>query len=82
MVASARSYLTVLTGAIYPSMLVEKQWQHLVYPWWDKVFDFLEDSGNLHILATKPDTIGKRDFLSKIILDHKEKESRNGWEAC
>jgi len=65
MVTTPKSHLVTFLAAIYPPLLVEKDKEHLVYPWKDKMFEFLEESGNFHILATKPDTIGKSDYFQK-----------------
>lgn len=58
----ARSgYTTAMTvlGALWPSLVVEPELQDRMYPL-GKVFSFLvEESGYMHIQATKPDTVGK-----------------------
>jgi len=59
MVSTPKAHLLTLLGSIYPSLLVEKDKQHLVYPWSKKFFDLIEESGYFHIQATKPDTIGR-----------------------
>lgn len=46
-------------GSFWPSMLMPSDKAHLVYPLLPKYGFILQETGYLHIQATKPDTVGK-----------------------
>lgn len=48
----------ILIGSIFPSLVVEKEIEHKLYPLSKRYFELLEETGYMHIQATKPDTIG------------------------
>lgn len=51
-----------LIGALYPPLVVEKEYEDRMYPV-GKIFDkMMLESGYFHIQATKPDTVGKLFF--------------------
>nr|QHB21920.1 juvenile hormone epoxide hydrolase 2 [Colaphellus bowringi] len=52
------SNLKMFLYSYYPSGIVEKKHEHLVYPRTEKIFDLLLETGYLHLQATKPDTVG------------------------
>jgi len=52
------SFLKVLLGSLYPSLIIEKKYEHQMYPLSEKYAGLLEESGYFHIQATKPDTVG------------------------
>uniref|UniRef100_A0A6P7GN73 Epoxide hydrolase n=1 Tax=Diabrotica virgifera virgifera TaxID=50390 RepID=A0A6P7GN73_DIAVI len=55
---SPLSHLKLALGSLMPSLIVEADKQHLVYPRM-KIFGFLLlESGYMHLQATKPDTVG------------------------
>ncbi|XP_044766450.1 juvenile hormone epoxide hydrolase 1-like [Coccinella septempunctata] len=60
MCASIRpiSILKRLLYSLYPSLIVKKEYEHLVYPLSGYFAGFLEEMGYFHIQTTKPDTIG------------------------
>lgn len=61
------STFKLIIGSFYPSMIVEKEYEHKLYPL-SKMFSFLiEESGYMHLQATKPDTIGMKT-LRKVLL--------------
>uniref|UniRef100_A0A0K8TLC3 Epoxide hydrolase n=1 Tax=Tabanus bromius TaxID=304241 RepID=A0A0K8TLC3_TABBR len=47
-----------LIAQVYPSYFIEKEFEHLFFPYTDKLLTLVEESGYFHIQATKPDTIG------------------------
>lgn len=48
----------LLLGSVFPSLIVESNEEKFTYPL-SKVFLYLlEESGYMHLQATKPDTIG------------------------
>lgn len=50
--------LKMILGSFWPSLLVDAEHEHKMYPL-GKVFSFLlEESGYMHLQATKPDTVG------------------------
>ncbi|KAI4471801.1 epoxide hydrolase 1-related [Holotrichia oblita] len=50
--------LKLLIGSLFPSWIVEKKFEDRVYPL-SKIYSrLLEETGYLHIQATKPDTLG------------------------
>ncbi|XP_038218066.1 juvenile hormone epoxide hydrolase-like [Zerene cesonia] len=48
----------MLLGTIFPSYIVEPEIQDRIYPLSKQISFILEESGYLHIQATKPDTVG------------------------
>ncbi|KAF2879071.1 hypothetical protein ILUMI_27106 [Ignelater luminosus] len=52
------SNLKVALGSIYPPLIIDKRYEHQMYPFSEKLQKGLEESGYFHIQATKPDTIG------------------------
>lgn len=51
--------LRTMVGSLYPSLICDAGEEKLIYPMWDKFAFLLEESGYMHIQATKPDTVGK-----------------------
>ena len=45
-------------GSLWPSLLMPADKVHLVYPLGSKLIHVLQETGYLHLQATKPDTIG------------------------
>uniref|UniRef100_A0A1L8DZA1 Epoxide hydrolase n=1 Tax=Nyssomyia neivai TaxID=330878 RepID=A0A1L8DZA1_9DIPT len=45
-------------ASLYPEYFIPKEHVHFFYPFWKKFAFLLEETGYLHIQATKPDTIG------------------------
>ncbi|CAH0598206.1 unnamed protein product [Chrysodeixis includens] len=56
-VPTNRAYLTWILGALWPTFVANGDADKL-YPLGDKIKFYLEESGYLHLQATKPDTIG------------------------
>ncbi|KAL0810890.1 hypothetical protein ABMA28_010193 [Loxostege sticticalis] len=55
---SSRASLYVFLGSFWPSLVVEPELESRLYPLGKHVSHLLEESGYMHIQATKPDTIG------------------------
>nr|XP_050853843.1 juvenile hormone epoxide hydrolase 1-like [Vespula vulgaris] len=47
-----------ILGAFFPSLVVDKQYEHKIYPLTNYFYRLIEETGYLHLQATKPDTIG------------------------
>ncbi|XP_047356649.1 juvenile hormone epoxide hydrolase 1-like [Vespa velutina] len=47
-----------ILGVFFPSLIVNKQYEHKVYPLTNYFYGLMEETGYLHLQATKPDTIG------------------------
>jgi len=58
MVNTPLSNLKMILGSFCPSLCMEKQFINRVYPMKNRFMKLLEESGYLHIQATKPDTLG------------------------
>lgn len=54
--------MKVILGSFYPPMVIEKEHQSKLYPFLNKLAYLLEESGYMHLQATKPDTIGNKLF--------------------
>ncbi|CAH1104541.1 unnamed protein product [Psylliodes chrysocephalus] len=52
------SNIKLALGSYYPSLIIEEEHQHLVYPRMEKIGNLFLETGYLHIQATKPDTVG------------------------
>lgn len=68
---SKSSMLRWLFGALIPQLVVENQYYSRMYPLSDHLSRLIEETGYMHIQATKPDTIGtclqgKKIFLTRI----------------
>lgn len=50
--------LKTAVASFYPSLFIEKQYVDWFYPFMPHFWRYLEESGYLHIQATKPDTVG------------------------
>ncbi|XP_077295129.1 juvenile hormone epoxide hydrolase 1-like isoform X2 [Arctopsyche grandis] len=57
-VMTPKSSLKHFLGSFYPSLFIDKNREHLVYPVSDVFQGLLEETGYMHIQATKPDTVG------------------------
>lgn len=57
-VMTPKSTLKLLIGSFYPPLVVSKEHESKVYPLGKKFAYLLEESGYMHIQATKPDTVG------------------------
>ncbi|CAH1183113.1 unnamed protein product [Phaedon cochleariae] len=55
---SPLSYLKLLVYSFYPSWIVDKGHEDLVYPLTDLLMRSLLETGYMHIQITKPDTVG------------------------
>lgn len=53
-------------ASLYPSAFVEEKHQHFFFPRSNKFLYLMEESGYMHLQATKPDTIGKHLHSNKI----------------
>ncbi|XP_043672403.1 juvenile hormone epoxide hydrolase 2-like [Vespula pensylvanica] len=47
-----------ILGVFFPSLVVDKQYEHKVYPLTNHFYRLIEETGYMHLQATKPDTIG------------------------
>lgn len=45
-------------ASFYPSLFMDEKYVSWVYPFWPNFLKLLQESGYMHIQATKPDTIG------------------------
>ncbi len=52
----------LMLGSLWPSMLMPADKVHLVYPLGAKFIHIIQETGYLHLQATKPDTIGTWDL--------------------
>lgn len=52
------SVVKLLLGSLWPTLIVDEKYAHLMYPLGEKLARLIEESGYFHIQATKPDTIG------------------------
>jgi len=57
-VNSALSNIKLALGSFWPSLVVEEEHKHLVYPRLEKFQNLLLETGYMHLQSTKPDTIG------------------------
>lgn len=48
----------MLAGLVFPSLILNPADQHKVYPIGEKFMNLIQESGYMHIQATKPDTVG------------------------
>lgn len=48
-----------ILGAVWPSLVVEKEYENRLYPLKDRLEFYLTESGYMHMQGTKPDTVGK-----------------------
>lgn len=62
---SAGSSLKAYIASFYPSYFIPEEYTHFVFPMSSKFSYLLEETGYLHIQATKPDTIGINLNLKK-----------------
>lgn len=53
------SWMKYLFGGFWPALIVEKKYEHQMYPLYLRFSNFLLETGYYHIQATKPDTVGK-----------------------
>jgi hypothetical protein len=51
--------MKVLLGSLWPSLIVDETHADKVYPLGQHYAYLLEESGYMHLQATKPDTLGK-----------------------
>ncbi|KAF5269509.1 hypothetical protein FQA39_LY08698 [Lamprigera yunnana] len=58
MATSLKSYLKLFLGSIYPPLVVEKKYEHKMYPLSKHFRMIMEESGYFHLQATKPDSLG------------------------
>ncbi|XP_046972681.1 juvenile hormone epoxide hydrolase-like [Vanessa cardui] len=52
------AHIYTLLGNFWPKLIVEPELESRMYPWGEHVARLIEESGYLHLQATKPDTIG------------------------
>jgi len=57
-VESGTANLMMMLGSFWPSMLMPSDKTHLVYPLLSKYAFVLQETGYMHLQATKPDTVG------------------------
>lgn len=55
---SLKTVILTVLGSYYPSLVVEPEYAHLMYPQSEKLKYMIEESGYFHLQASKPDTIG------------------------
>lgn len=55
---SGKGYLKEIAASYWPSLFVEKKYQEFFFPLIPKYLNFVQESGYVHMQASKPDTIG------------------------
>ncbi|KAF2879072.1 hypothetical protein ILUMI_27107 [Ignelater luminosus] len=50
--------IKILLGSICPSLVVDEEYKHKMYPLLEKLQFNIEENGYFHLQATKPDTVG------------------------
>ncbi|KAL3288641.1 hypothetical protein HHI36_003074 [Cryptolaemus montrouzieri] len=55
---SAKSALKMMVYSFKPSSIIEEKYEHLIYPMSNFYSRLIEETGYLHIQASKPDTVG------------------------
>lgn len=73
-VLSPMAVLKHILGAIHPPLLVEQPMAHKMYPIKNLLTFLYQESGYLHLQATKPDTVGK-NRISNLVCSFKFKLS-------
>nr|KAF7421548.1 hypothetical protein H0235_009384 [Vespula pensylvanica] len=68
-----------ILGMFLPSLVVEKQYEHRMYPFKDHFYRLMEETGYMHLQATKPDTIGLALTNSPVSLAGYILEKFNTW---
>jgi juvenile hormone epoxide hydrolase len=63
MVNTLLSNIKLFLYSFYPTLLVKKEHVQKIYPLSSKFAGTLLESGYLHLQATKPDTVGKKNHL-------------------
>ena len=58
-ITSVGANLGLILGSFWPSLMVPAKHVHLMYPLTSKLSYILQETGYLHLQATKPDTVGK-----------------------
>ena len=56
---SLRAHFLTVIGAFIPSLVIDDEHHSKMYPMSHHVSRLLEETGYMHIQATKPDTVGK-----------------------
>lgn len=64
-VNNGKAMIYRLVSSIYPSLIVSPEHQSRVYPLGEHLSFILRESAYLHLQATKPDTIGNVEALSR-----------------
>lgn len=57
-VPTVSSNIGLMLGSLWPTLLMPADKVHLVYPLGAKFTHIIQETGYLHLQATKPDTIG------------------------
>lgn len=52
-------FLQFIVGSFVPSLVLDPADHNKLYPFGEKFLFLLQESGYMHIQATKPDTVGK-----------------------
>lgn len=72
------SIFWIFLGNYIPSLVVENEHYHKMYPLSEKFSYLIEESGYMHIQSTKPDTVGQFSSFDKIIKIRKM-DFQNFW---
>lgn len=59
---STASSFKGMIGSLWPSLFIPKEYIDFHYPFGEIVSFIMEESGYMHLQATKPDTIGNYQF--------------------
>ncbi|KAL2728875.1 juvenile hormone epoxide hydrolase 1-like [Vespula squamosa] len=68
-----------ILGIYFPSVVVDKEYEHRMYPLKHHFFRLIEETGYMHLQATKPDTIGLALTNSPVSLAGYLLEKFNIW---
>lgn len=59
-VASTSALFKMILASLYPAAIVDESYKHKIYPLTNTFSNLIEETGYMHIQATKPDTIGNQ----------------------
>lgn len=60
-VDSPMAHIKAFISSYYPSAFIEEEYQDFIFPRMEKFAGLILESGYMHLQATKPDTIGRRN---------------------
>lgn len=60
----------LFTGTVFPSLVVEPELVSRMYPYGAYLLHMLEETGYMHLQASKPDTIGGSCNITIVVPDY------------